>query len=429
MRLLTCGGFLGVALSLACTSMAQHSVAYSRSIYTLPDDEVIESHDRTLVPSASPGFITRFTTTPPTVEDSLMFQEGTNRIDVQGKFNLAGNSNSYAIAADAVLAAPGTGNVFAGVGAGTNITTGTGNVFLGMTAGFHDVDGRHNTFSGAFAGYTNTNLNNTFTGSYAGFSTTSGNRNVFAGDHAGYNNDAGLQNIFMGFSAGFSNTIGRDNTFLGKEAGYNNVTGSHNVFLGNSSGIDNHSGSYNIYLGNQGCGPSCDEDDHIRMGDGQSSAYIVGIYNATVAGGIALDVNSNGQLGTRTSSLRFKEQVQDVGESTSALMRLRPVTFLYKPEYDRGMHALQFGLIAEEVATVYPDLVTHGADGVPYGVRYQFLPAMLLNEIQKQHWLAEAGEKIIEEQQQEIDLLKKRLQKQEEGFQQRLSRLEGTLEK
>jgi hypothetical protein len=358
-----------------------------------------------------------------------MFQEGTKRIDVQGKFNLAGNSNFYAIAADAVLAAPGTGNIFAGAGAGTNITTGTGNVFLGMKAGFNDLVGRYNTLSGAFAGYTTTNLKNTFTGSYAGFSNTSGSHNVFAGDHAGYKNDAGPQNSFNGFSAGFSNITGRDNTFFGDEAGYNNVTGSYNIFVGNSSGIDNHSGSYNIYLGNPGCGPSCDEDDHIRIGDGQSSAYIVGIHNATVAGGIALDVNSNGQLGTRTSSLRFKEQVQDVGESTSALMRLRPVTFLYKPEYDRGMHALQFGLIAEEVATVYPDLVTHGADGLPYGLRYQFLPAMLLNEVQKQHRLMEAGKTIIEEQQQEIDLLKKRLQKQEEGFQQRLSRLEGTLEK
>jgi len=429
MRLLTCGGSLAVALSLVCASLAQQSVRYSRSTYALPDYEIGEGHDRTLVPSTSPGFITKFTTMPPTVEDSLMFQEGTNRIDVQGNFNLASNRNFYAIAANPVLAAAGTGNIFAGVGAGTNITTGVGNVFLGMKAGFNDVVGRHNTFSGAFAGYTNTNLNNTFTGSYAGFSNTSGNRNVFAGDHAGYNNDAGPQNIFMGFSAGFSNTTGRDNSFFGEEAGYNNVTGSYNVFLGNSSGIDNHSGSYDIYLGNPGCGPSCDEDDHIRIGVGQTSAYVKGIYNATVAAGIALDVNSNGQLGARTSSLRFKEQAQDVGESTNALMRLRPVTFLYKPEYDRGVHALQFGLIAEEVATVYPDLVTHGADGLPYGVRYQFLPAMLLNEIQKQFWLVEAGETITDEQQQEIDLLKKRLQQQEEEFQQRLSRLEGTLEK
>ena len=108
--------------------MAQQSVTYLRSTYTLPDDEVGEDHDRALVPSTSPGFITKFTTMPPTVEDSVMFQEGTNRIDVQGNFNLASNSNFYAIAANAVLTAPGTGNIFAVVGAGTNITTGGGNV-------------------------------------------------------------------------------------------------------------------------------------------------------------------------------------------------------------------------------------------------------------------------------------------------------------
>jgi hypothetical protein len=68
----------------------------------------------------------------------------------------------------------------------------------------------------------------------------------------------------------------------------------------------------------------------------QSAAYIAGIYASTSAGGIPVQINSTGQLGTQTSSLRFKEQVQDMGDSTSALMKLRPVTFVYKPEYAKG---------------------------------------------------------------------------------------------
>ena len=113
-------------------------------------------------------------------------------------------------------------------------------------------------------------------------------------------------------------------------------------------------------------------------------------------------VNSNGQLGTSPSSLRFKEQVRDMGDSTNALMRLRPVTFLYKPEYDKGERTLQYGLIAEEVAKVYPELVAYDNDGQPYTVRYQYLATMLLNEVQKQYHRAEAQAELIKAQQQEI---------------------------
>ena len=103
-----------------------------------------------------------------------------------------------------------------------------------------------------------------------------------------------------------------------------------------------------------------------------------------------------------TSSLRFKEQVRDMGDSTNALMKLRPVTFLYKPEYENGERTLQYGLIAEEVAKVYPELVAYDNDGQPYTVRYQYLSTMLLNEVQKQYRRAEAEPKVIKAQQQKI---------------------------
>jgi DNA repair exonuclease SbcCD ATPase subunit len=134
-------------------------------------------------------------------------------------------------------------------------------------------------------------------------------------------------------------------------------------------------------------------------------------------------VNSNGQLGTQTSSLRFKEQIADMGDSTSALMKLRPVTFVYKPEYQNGDRTLQYGLIAEEVAQVYPELVAYDNDGQPYSVRYQYLTPMLLNEAQRQYRRAEAQAEVIKSQEQKIDSQ----QSQIEEMQQRLSRLEALI--
>src|SRR5208337_194015 len=148
------------------------------------------------------------------------------------------------------------------------------------------------------------------------------------------------------------------------------------------------------------------------------------IYSATSSGGIAVYIDSNGQLGTMTSSLRFKEQVRDMGDRTNALMKLRPVTFLYKPEYDKGERTLQYGLIAEEVAKVYPELVANDNDGQPYTVRYQYLTTMLLNEVQKQYHRAEAEAKVIKTQQQEIEGLRQQLQLQTATLQERLARLE-----
>jgi hypothetical protein len=143
-------------------------------------------------------------------------------------------------------------------------------------------------------------------------------------------------------------------------------------------------------------------------------------------------INSNGQLGTLTSSLRFKEQVNDMADSTNALMKLLPVTFFYKPEYEKGPRTLQYGLIAEEVAKVYPELVAYDKDGQPYTVRYQYLSTMLLNEFQKQYRRTEEQTKAvawqqekIESQQREIESLKQQLQLQNAAMQDRLSRLEG----
>ncbi len=104
----------------------------------------------------------------------------------------------------------------------------------------------------------------------------------------------------------------------------------------------------------------------------------------SASGGEAVYVTATGQLGTMNSSRRFKEQITDMGDTSSKLFQLRPVNFFYKPEYDDGSHLLQYGLIAEEVAKVYPEMVADDKDGQILTVKYQLLTPMLLNEVQKQ---------------------------------------------
>jgi polyhydroxyalkanoate synthesis regulator phasin len=120
-------------------------------------------------------------------------------------------------------------------------------------------------------------------------------------------------------------------------------------------------------------------------------------------------IDSNGQLGTLTSSLRFKQDVEDMGAASEGLMQLRPVTFHYKPQYDDGSHLLEYGLVAEEVARVYPELVQSDRSGKPLAVRSHFINAMMLNEVQRQHRTIAAQQERIDEQQAEIAELQRQV--------------------
>jgi hypothetical protein len=208
------------------------------------------------------------------------------------------------------------------------------NVFVGPSAGLRNVVGQLG--------------DNTFVGRSAGASNTVGHRNTFTGAFAGTRNVTGQYNVFTGEDSGFYNTYGNGNTFTGRSAGYINTTGSNNIFEGWMAGILNTSGSNDIYVGNHGAA-SGSESNTIRIGEPaqQKIAYIAGIYGSTTSSGVPVYIDSTGQLGTSPSSLRFKEQVRDMRDSSSRLMQLRPVTFLYKPEYDKGQRTLQYGLIAE----------------------------------------------------------------------------------
>ena len=152
---------------------------------------------------------------------------------------------------------------------------------------------------------------------------------------------------------------------------------------------------------------SLTESGTIRIGNStyQTQTFIAGIASTTIVGN-AVMINGLGQLGIPTSSRRYKEDIRDMGEASSGLLQLRPVTFHYKPEYAGGPRTRQYGLIAEEVAAVYPDLVLYDPQtGRPQTVAYHLVNAMLLNEVQKQHRQMLAQEDRIEalaEQNKEI---------------------------
>ena len=159
---------------------------------------------------------------------------------------------------------------------------------------------------------------------------------------------------------------------------------------------------------------SATESDTIRIGRDQTVTYIKGISGATSSGGVAVYVNSSGKLGTITSSRRYKEDIADMGDASRNLMKLRPVAFHYKPEYSDGPRTMQYGLIAEEVAEVYPELVVYDPKtGQPQTVSYHLVNALLLNEVQKQYRENRVQDREIQKQQNRIDDLEKRLAKLE----------------
>ncbi len=277
-------------------------------------------------------------------------------------------------------------NTASGQAALLSNTTGTNNTASGLVALVHNTTGSDNTASGADALFSNTTGNdNTASGYGALFSNTIGVSNTALGYQALYSNSTGQENTAVGYQALQNNTsAGGGNTAVGVQALQNN-TGYGNIAIGGSAGYLNTSGSDNIYIGSSGL--SGDYNGTISIGDPVNSSFffVQGVYARNASGGVPVYINSNGQLGTVSSSARFKEQITDMGDSSSKLFQLRPVSFFYKPEYDDGSRLLQYGLIAEEVAKVYPEMVAYDKDGQILTVKYQLLAPMLLNEVQKQN--------------------------------------------
>jgi hypothetical protein len=195
-------------------------------------------------------------------------------------------------------------------------------------------------------------------------------------------NTTGNGNTADGYQALISNTTGRGNTADGFQALSNNTTGNGNIALGNSAGSGLTTGSNNIDIGAQGI---ANDSNTIRIGGSgtQKSTFIVGIAGVAVTGSQVV-VNSNGKLGVTASSARFKEAIKPMDKASEILLALEPVTFRYKHDLDPA-GVPQFGLIAEQVEKVNPDLVVRDADGKVNTVRYEAVNAMLLNEFLKEH--------------------------------------------
>jgi hypothetical protein len=318
----------------------------------------------------------------------------------------------------------GDSNTFLGLNAGNFTMTGDGNTAIGASALFSNTSGENNTASGVQSLFNNTTgYQNTGTGSGVLFHNTAGAFNTALGAFALYSN-TGDDNTALGAEALIYNTTGINNTAIGDNALAFNTMGSDNIALGYRAGSSLTTGHNNICIGDFGI---AGESNTIRIGSvgtstAQSATYIAGISGQTSPGGVAVFVNSSGQLGTVTSSRRVKEDIREIAEESDGLMRLRPVAFKYKAQIDPTGLA-QYGLIAEEVADVYPDLVANDRDGRPETVRYHLVNALLLNEVQKQHRTAEAQERTIEQQKETID----HEQTEIEGLNARLRSLEARL--
>ncbi len=324
-------------------------------------------------------------------------------------------------AARAVLPAPDGGypgqNTAEGDDALFSLTTGADNTAIGFDALSSDSDGNNNTATGAGALKNNDGDDNTAMGTSALATNTTGSFNTAVGIFAlsnnttGYGNTAdgnsalehnssGVLNTATGDSALGRNTTGKTNTANGEGALFNNTTGNHNIAIGASAGERLTTGSNNIDIGNQGV---AGEANTIRIGErgAQKSTFVAGI-SGTAISGTQVVVNSNGKLGVAGSSARFKERIKPMGEASEAVLKLKPVTFRYKEEIDPDATP-QFGLVAEDVAKVNPDLVVRDTDGKVYTVRYEAVNAMLLNEFLKEH-------RKVHEQEATITQLKKDFQ-------------------
>ncbi len=286
---------------------------------------------------------------------------------------------------------------------------GTNNTFLGDRAGNFTMTGGSNTASGLLALNANTTGNfNTASGSRALIANTTGFSNTASGDRALTANTTGNSNAASGVSALLSNTTGSDNTASGHGALNDNTTGGNNTAVGTSAGSNATTGSNNIYLGASVVGVAGESNTmYLGLQGTQTMTVIAGIRGITigVANAIPVLIDSNGQVGTVSSSRRYKEDIEEMAGASSSVLSLRPVTFRYRQAFNDGSKPIQYGLIAEEVADVFPDLVVYNEDGEPETVKYHLLATMLVNELQKQQREFQKQQREFQKQQREFQAL------------------------
>jgi hypothetical protein len=338
-----------------------------------------------------------------------------------------------------------------------NNTTGSLSVANGSQALYHNTTGSFNTATGFRALYTNatgsdntangyealtfniTGQDNMANGFKALYKNTTGLQNTASGSQALYNNTHGGDNVAVGFQALFSNVSGLENTAIGDQALLDNI-GNFNVAVGGAALLNNATGNENTAVGSGALNDTKGNDNtalgfqagilattvdgNVYIGAGMSGiagesdhTYIRNINNTSVSGGGTDTVTINlttGLLGHATSSRRYKEKIKPMDNASQALFALKPVTFRYKKDIDQSQ-SLDYGLIAEDVAQVDPNLAIHDRNGQIESVRYSAINAMLLNEFLKEHKKVENLEKdlraIIVQQQKQIETLAAGLQK------------------
>jgi hypothetical protein len=293
----------------------------------------------------------------------------------------------------------GINNSAFGTNALNKLTIGNNNAAQGNSALFSDVDGTGNTGLGVLALRLNIH----------------GNSNVAVGFQALHNNIGGDSNNAVGYQALLSNTDGVWNNGVGYQALFNNISGDNNTAIGDSAGFQ-VTGSGNVCIG-QGIEGVEGENDTTRIRNVYSS----------VASTRAVYVDSDNKIGTILSSRRFKDEIKPMDKASEAILALKPVTFRYKKEIESN-GAIMFGLIAEEVEKVDPDLVSRNTKGEAETVRYEAVNAMLLNEFLKQHRKVDQQEATIVQLKQDFQSKFAEQQKQIKALTTGLEKVNNQLE-
>jgi uncharacterized coiled-coil protein SlyX len=316
---------------------------------------------------------------------SLTTGLGNTALGAYSLFSTSTGSFNTAVGAGALDLNIGDSNTAVGAAA-LLLNTGTENTATGVDALVFNEDGTHNTANGAFAMFSNTN----------------GEGNSAFGWHALYSNLHGQKNTAVGFNA-LANSTGAFNTAIGWNALVDN-TGDGNTAIGVVAGSDLTTGHDNLDIDNPGV---AGESSTVRIGNSfvHTRTFIGAVRGVTTGNNNAVPVmiDTDGQLGTISSSARFKKDIKSMDKTSETILALKPVTFHYKTDQTNRP---EFGLIAEEVAQVNPDLVVHDQNGQIYTVRYEAVNAMLLNEFLKEH-------KKVSDQQQLILQLQSTVAKQE----------------
>jgi len=360
-------------------------------------------HDNTAT-----GFRALFSNTGATADNRLAGSDNTANGSGALSHNTTGNNNT-AIGFQALFSNSGA--------SASNVDAGSQNTAIGTGALFSNTTGIGNTAVGAGALQMGKGDLNTGIGEFALFAVN-GRENIGIGTGA-FDTASGQENIAIGDSASVS-VQGNSNVAIGQDALISAGTASYNVALGAGAGQNLLTGDYNIYIGSDGPPPPASPDvpapesDTIRVGEStiQTATFIAGIYGQSVdaASGVPVQIDSTGKLGTILSSARFKQAIKPMDKSSEALLALKPVTFQYKPELDpKGVP--QFGLVAEQVEKVAPELVIHDKQGKPYTVRYEAVNAMLLNEFLKEHRKVEEQAATIAQMKQQMKTLAATVQK------------------